>query len=159
MPPYEFYARLLGADGGRKAFRARLGVEVDDVLDEFLALTIAYEQSGTPGLEGFLAWMAAAPTEIKRELTNTKGMVRIMTVHGSKGLEARIVVLVDPGQPPSAQSTIRPSCRASVWKTIFCHRLWSGCHPRRTGHPGTTRRWKPCGMRRRKSTGACCMWL
>ncbi|MBN9672887.1 double-strand break repair helicase AddA [Roseibium aggregatum] len=100
VPPYEFYARLLGADGGRRAFRARLGVEVDDVLDEFLALTIAYEQAGTPGLEGFLAWMAAAPTEIKRELTGTKGMVRIMTVHGSKGLEARIVVLVDPGAPP-----------------------------------------------------------
>ncbi|MEM9632430.1 MAG: double-strand break repair helicase AddA [Pseudomonadota bacterium] len=100
VPPYEFYARLLGADGGRQAFRARLGVEVDDVLDEFLALTIAYEQAGTPGLEGFLAWMAAAPTEIKRELTNTKGMVRIMTVHGSKGLEARIVVLVDPGAAP-----------------------------------------------------------
>jgi len=100
VPPYEFYARLLGADGGRKAFRARLGVEVDDVLDEFLALTIAYEQAGTPGLEGFLAWMAAAPTEIKRELTNTKGMVRIMTVHGSKGLEAKIVILVDPGAPP-----------------------------------------------------------
>jgi len=100
VPPYEFYARVLGADGGRRDFRARLGVEVDDVLDEFLALTITYEQAGTPGLEGFLAWMAAAPTEIKRELTNTKGMVRIMTVHGSKGLEARIVVLVDPGAPP-----------------------------------------------------------
>ncbi|MET1413249.1 double-strand break repair helicase AddA [Roseibium sp. HPY-6] len=100
VPPYEFYARLLGADGGRKAFHARLGVEVDDVLDEFLALTIAYEQAGTPGLEGFLAWMAAAPTEIKRELTNTKGMVRIMTVHGSKGLEAKTVFLVDPGAAP-----------------------------------------------------------
>lgn len=100
VPPYEFYARVLGADGGRQAFRARLGVEVDDVLDEFLALTIAYEQAGTPGLEGFLAWMAAAPTEIKRELTSTKGMVRIMTVHGSKGLEARIVILVDPGGAP-----------------------------------------------------------
>lgn len=100
VPPYEFYARILGADGGRQSFRRRLGVEVDDVLDEFLALTIAYEQAGTPGLEGFLAWMAAAPTEIKRELTNTKGMVRIMTVHGSKGLEARIVILVDPGAAP-----------------------------------------------------------
>lgn len=100
VPPFEFYARLLGADGGRQAFRARLGVEVDDVLDEFLALTVAYEQAAAPGLEGFLAWMAAAPTEIKRELTNTKGMVRIMTVHGSKGLEARIVILVDPGAAP-----------------------------------------------------------
>uniref|UniRef100_UPI003A973D82 PD-(D/E)XK nuclease family protein n=1 Tax=Roseibium sp. TaxID=1936156 RepID=UPI003A973D82 len=46
------------------------------------------------------AWMAAAPTEIKRELTNSKGMVRIMTVHGSKGLEAKIVILVDPGGAP-----------------------------------------------------------
>ncbi|GAA0780730.1 double-strand break repair helicase AddA [Roseibium denhamense] len=100
VPPYEFFARLLGADGGRKAFRGRLGVEVDDVLDEFLALTIAYEQTGMPGLEGFLAWMAAAPTEIKRELTNTKGMVRIMTVHGSKGLEAKTVILADPGGAP-----------------------------------------------------------
>lgn len=100
VPPFEFFARLLGMDGGRQAFRSRLGVEVDDVLDEFLALTIAYEQAGTPGLEGFLAWMAAAPTEIKRELTNTSGMVRIMTVHGSKGLEAKIVILVDPGAAP-----------------------------------------------------------
>ncbi|WP_153770434.1 double-strand break repair helicase AddA [Labrenzia sp. CE80] len=100
MPPYEFYARMLAGDGGRQRFRSRLGVEVDDVLDEFLALTMTYEQAGTPGLEGFLAWMAAAPTEIKRELTNAKGMVRIMTVHGSKGLEAKIVILVDPGGAP-----------------------------------------------------------
>ncbi|MEJ8475206.1 double-strand break repair helicase AddA [Roseibium algae] len=100
MPPYEFYARLLAGDGGRQRFRSRLGVEVDDVLDEFLALTMNYEQAGTPGLEGFLAWMAAAPTEIKRELTNSRGMVRIMTVHGSKGLEAKVVILVDPGGAP-----------------------------------------------------------
>ncbi|MTI44563.1 DNA helicase/exodeoxyribonuclease V subunit A [Roseibium hamelinense] len=104
MPPFEFYARLLSADGGRRAFRTRLGDEVDDVLDEFLTLTISYEQAGTPGLEGFLAWMASAPAEIKRELTNAKGMVRIMTVHGSKGLESKIVILVDPGSAPfSAQ--------------------------------------------------------
>jgi len=100
MPPFEFYSRLLSADGGRRQFRKRLGVEVDDVLDEFLNLTLAYEQSGTPGLEGFLAWMAAAPTEIKRELTSTKGLVRVMTVHGSKGLEAKVVILVDPGSKP-----------------------------------------------------------
>ncbi|MTI00289.1 double-strand break repair helicase AddA [Roseibium sp. RKSG952] len=102
MPPFEFYARLLSADGGRREFRARLGAEVDDVLDEFLALTINYEQTGTPGLEGFLAWLGAAPAEIKRELTNAKGMVRIMTVHGSKGLESRFVILVDPGSAPSS---------------------------------------------------------
>ncbi|MDX5592121.1 double-strand break repair helicase AddA [Pseudovibrio sp. SPO723] len=100
VPPFEFYARILGADGHRLNFRRRLGSEVDDVLDEFLALTITFEQTGTPGLEGFLAWLAAAPTEIKRELNNAKGMVRIMTVHGSKGLEAPFVILADNCSAP-----------------------------------------------------------
>ncbi|GGB47300.1 double-strand break repair helicase AddA [Roseibium aquae] len=100
MPPFEFFARLLSADGGRQKFRSRLGAEVDDVLDEFLALTLAYEQAGTPGLEGFLAWMSAAPTQIKRELSSTKGLVRVMTVHGSKGLEAKTVILVDRCSKP-----------------------------------------------------------
>lgn len=100
MPPFEFFSRLLGADGGRRAFRHRLGTEVDDVLDEFLALTLAFEQTGTPGLEGFLAWFAAAPTQVKRELNSARGVVRIMTVHGAKGLEAPLVILVDGGNAP-----------------------------------------------------------
>ncbi|WP_186399199.1 double-strand break repair helicase AddA [Stappia sp. P2PMeth1] len=100
LPPFEFFSRLIGADGGRRAFRARLGSEVDDVLDEFLAVTLAFEQTGVPGLEGFLAWFAAAPTEVKRELNAARGVVRIMTVHGAKGLEAPLVVLVDGGAAP-----------------------------------------------------------
>ena len=108
MPPFEFFSRLLGADGGRKAFRARLGEEVDDVLDEFLALTIAFEQTGTPGLEGFLAWISAAPTPVKRELNAARGVVRIMTVHGAKGLEAPLVVLVDSGGSPAPAQHDKP---------------------------------------------------
>ncbi|MCA1299850.1 double-strand break repair helicase AddA [Stappia indica] len=100
MPPFEFFSRLLSADGGRQQFRARLGSEVDDILDEFLALTLTFEQTGTPGMEGFLAWFAAAPTEIKRELNAARGVVRIMTVHGAKGLEAPLVILVDTGAAP-----------------------------------------------------------
>ncbi|WP_417771937.1 double-strand break repair helicase AddA [Stappia sp.] len=108
MPPFEFYARLLGADGGRRAFRARLGNEVDDILDEFLALTLGFEQTGTPGLEGFLAWFAAAPTQVKRELNAARGVVRIMTVHGAKGLEAPLVVLVDGGGAPAPSQHDKP---------------------------------------------------
>ncbi|WP_425088911.1 double-strand break repair helicase AddA [Stappia sp.] len=100
MPPFEFFSRLLSADGARAAFRARMGTEVDDVLDEFLALTLTFEQTGTPGLEGFLAWFAAAPTQVKRELNAARGVVRIMTVHGAKGLEAPLVILVDSGAAP-----------------------------------------------------------
>ncbi|WP_068311457.1 double-strand break repair helicase AddA [Polycladidibacter hongkongensis] len=95
VPPFEFYAKILGADGQRQRFRARLGSEVDDVLDEFLSLTMSYEQTGTPGLEGFVAWLQESPTEVKRELNAATGLLRIMTVHGSKGLEARFVILVD----------------------------------------------------------------
>ncbi len=100
VPPFEFYAKIMGTDGYRQNFRERLGTEVDDVLDEFLSLTLTYEKSGTPGLEGFLAWLAEAPTEIKRELNAAKGMVRIMTVHGSKGLEAPYVILADGCNAP-----------------------------------------------------------
>ena len=56
-----------GRDGGRKAFLRRLGAEAEDVLDEFLAQALAYEQSNTPSLEGFLAWLDAGETEIKRD--------------------------------------------------------------------------------------------
>lgn len=100
VPPFEFYARIIGTDGFRQKFRERLGTEVDDVLDEFLSLTLTYEKAGTPGLEGFLYWLAEAPTEIKRELNAAKGMVRIMTVHGSKGLEAPYVILADGCNAP-----------------------------------------------------------
>ncbi|QUS56123.1 double-strand break repair helicase AddA [Pseudovibrio brasiliensis] len=100
VPPFEFFAKIMGTDGYRQKFRERLGTEVDDVLDEFLSLTLTYEKSGTPGMEGFLAWLAEAPTEIKRELNAAKGMVRIMTVHGSKGLEAPYVILADGCNAP-----------------------------------------------------------
>ncbi|WP_310621657.1 double-strand break repair helicase AddA [Flexibacterium corallicola] len=99
-PPFEFFSRILGGDGYRMKFRQRMGTEVDDVLDEFLSLTISYERNGPPGLEGFVAWLDASPTEIKRELNASKGMVRIMTVHGSKGLEAPYVMLVDDCTAP-----------------------------------------------------------
>ncbi len=100
MPPFEFFSRVLGIDGGRLAFRVRLGVEVDDVLDEFLALTLDYESQGIPALEGFLDWLEAAPTQIKRELSSDADLLRIMTVHGAKGLEAKVVFLVDTGSKP-----------------------------------------------------------
>jgi ATP-dependent helicase/nuclease subunit A len=102
IPPFEFYARVLGADGGRRRFIERLGSEADDVLDEFLAHALAQERAGSPGLAGFLAGLEAAEPAIKREMDETRDEVRVMTVHGAKGLEAPIVFLVDAGGPPSS---------------------------------------------------------
>lgn len=93
--PYEFYARILGADRGREAFDARLGAEAFEAIDEFLNLALAYERAETPSLPGFLAWLEAAPTEIKRDMDKGREEVRVMTVHGAKGLEAPIVFLPD----------------------------------------------------------------
>jgi len=97
MPVYEFYAQLLGADGGRQQFYQRLGPEAEDVLDAFLDTALAHERAGLPGLQAFLEDLANEQPQIKRELDGTADEVRVMTVHAAKGLEAEIVYLVDKG--------------------------------------------------------------
>ncbi|MBU4531743.1 MAG: double-strand break repair helicase AddA [Hoeflea sp.] len=97
LPPHDFFAALLGPEGGRRAYLARLGHEVGDVLDEFLGLALDHEQAGLPGLQSFLAMLETDAPEIKREMEGQSGAVRIMTVHAAKGLEAPIVFLVDSG--------------------------------------------------------------
>ncbi|GLK78675.1 double-strand break repair helicase AddA [Methylopila turkensis] len=93
--PFAFYAGLLAEGGARRAFRARLGHEADDPLDAFLDLAQDFSATHAPSLAGFLVWLAAAPAEIKRDLDVSSGEVRVMTVHGAKGLEAGFVVLAD----------------------------------------------------------------
>jgi ATP-dependent helicase/nuclease subunit A len=100
IDPHAFYERILGAEGGRLAFMRRLGAEAEDVLDEFLAQTLTYEKANIPSLEGFLAWLQEGDTEIKRDTDTLRDEVRVMTVHGAKGLEADIVFLVDTGSIP-----------------------------------------------------------
>ena len=101
VPPYEMFAEIL-ARGGRRKLLDRLGPEAADPLDEFLAQALAFERSHVPSLQGFLHWLAAAEFEVKRDLeTGHADQVRILTVHGSKGLQAPIIFLPDSVQPPS----------------------------------------------------------
>ncbi len=93
--PFAFYAQILGEGGGRRRFLARLGAEANDALDEFLNLALAYERRQTPSLQGFLAWLREARAEVKRDMEIARNEVRVMTVHGAKGLEAPIVILAD----------------------------------------------------------------
>lgn len=104
LSPHDFYARLLGADGGRRKFLARLGSEVSDILDEFLTFTLTHETSGLPGLQAFLATLETEAPEVKREQDKGRNEVRIMTVHASKGLEAPVVFLVDGGSKAFSHS-------------------------------------------------------
>lgn len=100
--PYEFYAHVLFRSEGLKRFHGRLGPEVDDVISEFMDMALDQEQADQPSLMGFLSAMRAREEKIKRELSESGNGVRIMTVHGAKGLEAPIVILADAASVPSS---------------------------------------------------------
>ncbi len=106
--PFAFYARVLGPEGGRRRILARLGPEATDALDEFLNLALAYERMETPSLQGFIAWLRAANAEIKRDMELARDQVRVMTVHGAKGLEAPIVILADTTTQPAGPTQHQP---------------------------------------------------
>ncbi|WP_374654959.1 double-strand break repair helicase AddA [Dongia sp.] len=96
LTPYELVADLLAAGGGRKRLHARLGLQVSEALDELLNLALAFEANNAPSLQGFRHWLDVSEAEVKRELSDEGGgQVRIMTVHGSKGLQAPIVFLAE----------------------------------------------------------------
>ncbi len=169
---YGFFAALVGRNGGRAAFRARIGREADEVIDEFLALALAAEEQGAASLAGFLALTAEAREDVKREVDTTRDEVRVMTVHGSKGLEAPVVFLVDPGSAPSSgqfDPTVLPleNQRGAplVWlrpgpkpplveAAVAAHRLKQEEEYRRLLYVGLTRaadRLIVCGMRGMRS--------
>ena len=99
--PFALYAWLLGGDGGRARILRRLGHEANDALDEFLELALNYERKAPASLQGFMAWLRAADTEVKRDMEISRDEVRVMTVHGAKGLEASVVFLVDTTSSPT----------------------------------------------------------
>jgi ATP-dependent helicase/nuclease subunit A len=110
--PFDFYARVMARLDERgvsmkRRFLGRLGREAEDALDAFLAEALAAERRGVIELERFVAEMAASEIEVKREQEDPErqgdGEVRVMTVHGAKGLEAAVVILPDTSTKASAQ--------------------------------------------------------
>ncbi|MEE8352092.1 MAG: double-strand break repair helicase AddA, partial [Rhodospirillales bacterium] len=102
-PPYEFYSRLLGPGGGRKDLLAHIGPEAGEPIDEFLGRALDFERDHEPSLEGFLYWLERGETEIKREMERGLNQVRVLTVHGAKGLEAPVLFLPDTCTMQGAQ--------------------------------------------------------
>ena len=103
LSPFDFYARLVGVDGGRRALLGRLGHEAADAIDEFMALALAFERTNAPSLHAFLSEVEAADVAIKRDMEAEADSVRVMTVHAAKGLEAPIVFLPDTCSAPSGR--------------------------------------------------------
>jgi ATP-dependent helicase/nuclease subunit A len=104
LRPFDFLSRVLGRDGGREQILGRLGAEAADALDELLAHALAYEAIETPSLQGFLAFLRRSGSQVKRDLEVKSAAVRVMTVHGAKGLEAPVVVLADTTFVPEGRN-------------------------------------------------------
>jgi ATP-dependent helicase/nuclease subunit A len=99
--PYSFLENILsGPIGGRRKFRARLGAETIVPIEELLNLAMQYQQEGGASLQGFVDWFDRGESEIKREGLVQSSDVRVMTVHGAKGLEAPVVLLADIASDP-----------------------------------------------------------
>ena len=95
MPPFELYAELLGAGGGRRRLLQRLGPDAAEPIEAFLAQALAFERGHPSSLQSFLHWLRIDVTTLKRDPEQARDEVRVMTVHGAKGLEAPIVFLPD----------------------------------------------------------------
>ncbi len=74
--PFDVFNWLLGAEGMRRAFRARLGGEVDDVLDEFLRRLSSLEADRPATLADALAGLAGITSSVKREMDQGRDEVR-----------------------------------------------------------------------------------
>ena len=99
--PHLFFETILsGPLQGRKRLLERLGPEAADPIDELLAGALDFETAGSPSLEAFLDWFARGDVEIVRDPSAPLDAVRVMTVHGSKGLQSPVVVLADACADP-----------------------------------------------------------
>lgn len=83
---------------------ARLGPQANEPIDEFVAAALTYERESAPSLQGFIHWITRHEMVIKRDLDQGRNEVRVLTVHGAKGLEAPIVILPDTCDLPKDQS-------------------------------------------------------
>ena len=103
--PYQLLEEMLsGPLDGRRKLINRLGQEARDPIEELLSAALEFETLGTPSLQGFLDWFDRGDVEIVRDPSAPLDAVRVMTAHGAKGLQARLVILadatVDPSQTP-----------------------------------------------------------
>ncbi len=112
LSPFQLFQQILNTpcpmhpESGYKAMLSRLGYDIEDPVDEFLTLIQFYEKRYSRSLEQFIHWFEKDNTQIKRDVNQTSNAVQIMTIHGSKGLQAPIVILPDTVSVPRLSDQI-----------------------------------------------------
>ncbi len=121
LPPFEFLSAVLdrpGADGttGWEKLNARLGAPVRDPVEALMAEALAFDSASASSLQAFVAGIESEVVEIKRDLAEAGQAVRVMTVHGAKGLQAPVVILPDTTSAPGAgDDTLFETPGGPVW--------------------------------------------
>ena len=109
--PYEFFTRVLDMKVNqetsiKKQIFTRLGLEAKDAMEAFLSRALAHQRESSPSLQHFVQSFAGDEQELKRDMDGGSREVRVMTVHGSKGLEAPVVFLPDTTQVPKTSEAV-----------------------------------------------------
>ena len=121
LPPYEFLSHVLDRVGnsgltGWEQLNARLGMPARDPVEALLSRALSHDSAGPSSLQSFVAAMESESVEIKRDLAEAGHEVRVMTVHGAKGLQAPVVILPDTTFKPKASApAVLESANAVVW--------------------------------------------
>lgn len=118
LRPYDLLERLLTRFDGRRRLIARLGAEAEEGIDELLSQALAFEVGQIPSLTGFLLWLEGDDVTVKRQMDTAGDQIRVMTVHGAKGLEAPIVILPDcADRQPRERGEIIALKGGLAWRT------------------------------------------
>lgn len=117
LRPYDLIERILTQHDGRAKLIGRLGDEAEDGIDSLLQQALNYEETSVPSLTGFLEWVRTDDLEIKRSPESAGDRIRVMTVHGAKGLEAPVVIMPDCGEMRGIlRDKIIPDGEEVIWK-------------------------------------------
>jgi len=128
---YGMLKYIIDYKNARERFISYFGYEVNDLLDSFMDIAYDYEQNYPPVLQEFIYWFEHSDLEVKREMTQDSKLLRIMTIHAAKGLQAPIVILPDTTSIPTQIGKIIFDKEKGIYifnaKTendnIYCHRL------------------------------------